>query len=75
MAKNISLDDILGDFKPNSSSSAFEGARYPGHITIRLPPEAKTRYDRLQESSRKEFGKKVRETLLKLIELAEARAS
>lgn len=69
-----SLNEILGDFNP-AEPAPGSGEKLGAPVTIWLPTEAKARYDRLQKASGRRFGKKAREALLALIELAEARAS
>lgn len=68
----MTVEDLLGDFgliPPEGTKSLKEGRP----VTIWLPTEAKTKYDRLQEKSKRLFGKKAREVLIKLIQLAEER--
>ena len=64
------IDQILADFTPVHSEpdGTLKGGR---PVTIWLPLEAKTRYDRLQEKSGRKFSAKAREVLLELIEAAE----
>lgn len=69
----LSLDEILGDFAPSQEEVSVHPKRGVT-LTIWVPEEAKLKYDRLQRVSRKKFGKKVREALLTLIDLAEKRA-
>lgn len=68
--RETTINELLGDFTPvpQSQSRMDRGA-----VTIKLPADAKARYDLLQQKSGRQFGKKAREVLLKLIELAEAR--
>lgn len=66
------IADFLGDF------SVTEGPSQPmsrGAVTIWLPVEAKSRFDRLQDKSGRQFGKKIREIVLAAIEQAEKLAS
>ncbi len=72
-----SMNDVLKDFKPTSASER-EKKRDRKPVTIWLSPEAKARYDRLQESTRgsdKRFSAIAREALQMLIEQAEKVAS
>ncbi len=71
--KMISLNEMLGDFRPAAATK--RDAKLSAYVTIRFGQDAKARYDRLQEISGKEFGKRAREVLLKLMELAEANVS
>lgn len=68
MRENL-FEEILGDFAPADSDG--EGGRCA--ITVWIPPEEKSAYDRLQKLSRRRFSKKVRETVLELISAADAR--
>jgi len=72
--KETTLKDFLGDLGPMNADSA-QRSTASSLITIRLPPETKARYDLLQERSRKRFGKKAREALIALIEIAEAKTA
>lgn len=65
------ISEILGDFSPNEASSSIKRDGQP--VTIWLPAEAKARYDKLQKNSGRKFSKKARETLIALIEIAEAK--
>jgi shikimate kinase len=68
----MTIEDLLGDFSPTPPEeprSLKEGKP----VTIWLPANAKAGYDRLQEKSGRRFGKKAREVLIELIELAEQR--
>jgi predicted DNA-binding protein len=67
------LESILGDFSPSAPDTS-ESVRYGGSIAVWLPSALKARYDALQERSGKRFSKKVREAVVAMIELAEARA-
>lgn len=69
---NLDLKDILGDLEVKEVESDWR-SRSP--ITIWVPAEEKARYTRLQASTRRQFGKKAREALLALIDLAEEQAS
>lgn len=68
------LSDILGDFLP-AEDGKKESVKSGGPVTIWLPASAKVRYDRLQESSGRRFGKKAREALIALIDIAETRTA
>lgn len=70
-AANYEFDDILSDFEKNSADTA----KHLALIGVRLPPEFKDRYDRLQKSSGRRFSRKVSETIQRLICAAEAKAS
>lgn len=70
--KDATLDQFLGDFVP-SDSSREQSSMQKDLVSIRLTPDAKARWDKLQEMSRKQFGKKAREVILALIEAAESR--
>lgn len=65
--KNFIADlDLSGE---NAKPSA--NARKP--ITFQVSPEIRDRYERLQQRSNRQFGKKARALLLALIEAAEGR--
>jgi hypothetical protein len=74
--KAMDLDKVLEGFDPNTP--AHETVRSGGPVTIWLPRGFKARYDKLQEVSKgrgRRFSDVSREALMKLIELAETRAS
>lgn len=68
-----SFEAILEDFSPNEH--ARSGAVGRGCITVWLTPGDKARYDRLQERSRRDFGKRARAALLALMDLAESKVA
>lgn len=72
MDKSVSIDDILGDFSP-TSVEAESGARKA--ITVWVSADEHARYERIQESSRRKFSKKLRELFLAALGVAEKRAS
>lgn len=72
--KEITISGFLSDFGQDDRGTEF-GSKLNEIVTIRLTPDAKARYDKLQQKSRKKFGKKAREVLLALIEAAEARSA
>lgn len=65
-----SLNEILKDFNP-TEPTMDEKQRLTANVTICVPVEVKEKFDRLQIKSNRRFGKKAREALLALIELAE----
>lgn len=65
------IGDILADLNVATTSDGMKTGRCS--VTIWLPPEAKARYDVLQERTRRRFSKKAREALLALIDAAEER--
>jgi cytidylate kinase len=70
--RETTINEILGNF---GSVESTDGARLKSSVTIWLTADAKARYDRLQEKSGRQFAKKARETLIALIELAEAKTA
>jgi hypothetical protein len=70
-----SLDAILGDFNPNKGPDRSMITSGGSSVTIWIPQDFKSRYERLQASSKKQFSKKVRLALCALIELAEGRTA
>jgi hypothetical protein len=68
------IKDILQDFSA-SESTKNDAPKDSRPLTIWLPSEVKGRYDQLQASSRRRFGKKVREILEALITAAESRTA
>jgi len=70
MKDTRSIDEILKDFDP-SQTKKEEDLR-GGMVGIWLPAQHKVRYDKLQETSGRQFSKKAREVLLALIDAAEA---
>lgn len=73
--KEITISGFLTDFSPDDRADDTARSKLNEIVTIRLTPDAKARYDKLQQKSRKKFGKKAREVLLALIEAAEARTA
>lgn len=69
----MTIEEILADFAPMDAEKRRLKDRSP--VTIWLTPDAKARYDKLQEYSGKRFGKKARELLLALIDAAEQRTA
>ena len=73
-AKTIA--ELFSDFNVTSIDSARRKApKERASVTIWLTPEAKARFDRLQQVSHRRFGKKVREMILAALDQAEKLAS
>lgn len=68
----MTINDLLGDFSQATDTDKSLTERRP--VTIWLPADAKSRYDKLQEKSGRRFSKKAREVLLALIDCAEQKA-
>jgi hypothetical protein len=66
----MGIEDLLSDFtvaETQSEARLSDG----GTVTIWLLPEDKARYDRLQQMSKRKFGRKARQILLAAIDQAE----
>jgi hypothetical protein len=74
MMLDKTLNDFLAELGPMDAKKN-KSVSSRSSVTFWLPPDIKSRYDRLQEISGRRFGKSVREALLALIGLAEARAA
>lgn len=72
MKARASLEGILGDFEPRV---AGEKQRLRRPVTIWLTPEDHARWKELQKLSERQFIQKARETILALMDLAEARSA
>ena len=66
------LTEFLGDFTPTETGQTVK-IREGIPVTIWLPVEYKQRYDKLQAATERRFGKKTREALMALIDIAETR--
>lgn len=74
MKVHKSLDQILSDFNPTKQirrPSLKEGAP----VSVWLPQEYKTRYDRLQALSGRQFSEKLRQLMIAAIETAETKTT
>lgn len=72
MRKNITITELLGGFGDDfldEPKTMKEGRP----VTIWMPKEVKIKFDNLQKKSNRRFGKKAREVLIALIDLAEER--
>lgn len=70
--KDMSLMDYVSDLDV-SASRGKPDPKERRAITIQVGPDAKVRYDRLQDRTDRRFGKKAREMLIALIDAAESR--
>lgn len=73
-APKRSLDQIMSEFsaeRPPRRPSLKEGAP----VSVWLPMEYKSRYDKLQEQSRRQFSEKLRELIIAAIEAGEAKTA
>lgn len=70
----MTLDSLLEGFQANQSKAKADISSRRA-ITIWLLPEDCARFARLQEMSGRSFGKKARQALLMLMELAELKAT
>ena len=70
-----SLDAILQGFNPASEQEGRSSlADSRANVSIRISEQDKERFTRLQEKTRRQFGKTVRKLLLAAMDVAEARA-
>lgn len=61
------IEEIMRDFDPGKSGE--DSDRTKGQMVgVWLPNDYKNRYDRLQQTSRREFGKKVRDVIKAVID-------
>lgn len=67
----VSLNEVLKDFGKNDGPSSL----LTENITIPVTKDTKARYDALQRNNKRSFCGKVREILVKTIELAESQTS
>lgn len=72
--KEITISELLADF--DKADAAREATpKLNECVSIKLTPEAKARFDILQQKSRKKFGKKLRAVILALIDAGEAKTA
>lgn len=64
--RTTTLSEILEGFAPAQPEKQSSTT-----LTLWLPVKEKARYDRLQEKSGRRFSRKVRETIIALIDVAE----
>lgn len=74
MNETRSLDQILGEFKPDNLEVSKD-SRLTAHVSIWLPGDYKARYDRLQRMTGRRFAKALRELIQAAIDKTDARAS
>jgi hypothetical protein len=67
------LDSILKDF--DVSGKCDKAKPVGSMIGVWLPDDYKARYDNLQTTSGRRFSKKVREVIIAMIDMAQAKAS
>lgn len=62
---DASIEEILGNFNPEDHKCSREDCR---PLSIWVPAEYKKKYDELQESSGRSFGKLLKQVIMKSID-------
>lgn len=72
--KELSLQSLMQDFDPApppNRNRLNEG----GTVTIWLSKDQKDRYDRIQQTSNRQFTRKIREIIIAAMDLAEEKSA